>query len=111
MTRMSGAEIAATRHLLGLTRAEFAAKLGVKSPHTVKDWESGRLTARETLSADIHTIRSRHDAEVTRLATAAADGTIIALPGGPEPQGWYLAIGARILDRVPDAILDWADRP
>lgn len=106
MTRLSGAEVAATRHLIGLTRTELASKLSV-NPHTVKDLESGRLRASEGISNDITEIRQQHDRESERLAAAAADGTVIALPTGPEPRSWYLALGARVIDRVPDAILEW----
>ncbi|AUG28720.1 helix-turn-helix domain-containing protein [Microbacterium hominis] len=105
--RMSGAEVAATRHLVGLTRVEFAEKLGV-NPHTVKDLESGRLAPKTTgIYSDIAALRARHDAEASRLSTGAAEGIPIALPASPEPRGWYLALGARVLDRVPDAMLTW----
>lgn len=107
--RMSGAEIAATRHLIGLSQAELAAELSC-SRDAVKDWESGKLTPRSTLTADIAALRTAHDREVARLADGAADGIPIELPAGPKPRGWYLALGARVLDRQPDAILDWAAR-
>lgn len=104
--RMSGAEIAVTRHLLGLSQTEFAAELRV-SRDAVKDWESGKLIARASLSGDIAALRATHDREVDRLAQVAADGVPIDLPSGPRPRGWYLALGARVLDRVPEAMLEW----
>jgi hypothetical protein len=30
-------------------------------------------------------------------------------PSEPLPRGWYLALGARVLDREPDAMLEWGD--
>lgn len=103
--QMTGAEVAATRHLIGLTQAELAASLDV-SRHSVKDWESGRFTARPGVVADIGKLRAEHDAETTRLARDAETMTI-QLPSGPKPQGWYRALGARVLDAVPDAMIDW----
>ena len=103
---MSGAEIAATRHLIGLTQQEFADKLGV-SRQSVKDWERSKFSARPGVIADITALRHRHDAATRDLVAAAENGTVIGLPDGPEPRGWYLAMGARVIDEVPDAILDW----
>lgn len=104
---MTGAEIAATRHLLGLSQAELASMLSV-GRDAVKDWERGKFQARPGVIADLATLRTEHDRETARLAKGAADGIPIALPAGPRPRGWYLALGARILDRVPDAMIDWA---
>ena len=36
-------------------------------------------------------------------------GGIIELPAEPMPQGWYRALGARLLDQYPDAMLEWAE--
>lgn len=102
----TAAEIAATRHLLGLSQAELAEELHV-SRTSVKDWEAGKFQARRGVIADLGVLRGRHDAEVDRLAEGARDGVLIQIPRGPKPQGWYLALAARVLDRVPDAMLDW----
>lgn len=107
MDTMTGAEIAATRHLLGLSQSELAAMLNV-GRDAVKDWERGRFTARPGVVTDLLALREAHDQEVARLTDGADDGNIIHLPDGPKPRGWYLALGARVLDRVPDAMLDWA---
>ena len=106
--RMTGAEIAATRHLLGLSQAELAAELNV-GRHAVKDWESGRFHARAGVVADLLALREIHDREAARLIQGADDGIIIALPSGPKPRGWYLALGARVIAAVPDAMLDWVE--
>lgn len=107
MTTMTGAEVAATRHLLGLTRNDLAGMLRV-NPHTVKAWESGSQQARPGVIAELQAIRAKHDQEVRRLIEGARDGVPIEFPDGPKPRGWYLAMGARVLDAVPDAMLDWA---
>ena len=107
--RITGAEIVATRHLLGLSQAEFADAIGVNR-HAVKDWESGRFTARPGVATDILALRAQHDAEVDRLVAGAADGIPIELPDRPKPRGWYVALGARVLDRAPDAILHWCEQ-
>lgn len=105
---MSGTELAATRHLLGLSQQDLADLLKVNR-YTVRDWERERFSPREGIMQEITRLRQEHDHAVSVLADAAANGEIIALPSKPKPAGWYLAIGARILDRVPDAQLEWHD--
>jgi transcriptional regulator with XRE-family HTH domain len=106
--QMTGAEIAAARHLIGLSQAELAEALSV-GRHAVKDWESGRFTARPGVVTELRALLDTHTAEVDRLQVAAADGVPIHLPRGPRPPGWYLALGARVLDRDPGAMLEWQD--
>lgn len=106
--KLTGAEIAATRHLIGLTQQELADELGV-SRHAVKDWESGRFSARAGVVSDLLHLRGAHDVEARRLIKGALDGIPIHLPRGPKPQGWYLALGARVLAVEVDAMLEWAD--
>lgn len=108
MTSMTGAQIAATRHLVGLSQAELSGILEVNR-NTVKDWERGAFNARPGVVADLLALRARHDDEADRLTAAAADGIPIELPSGPMPRGWYLALAARVLDRDPDAEMNWLD--
>lgn len=103
---MSGTELAATRHLLGLSQQDLADLLKVNR-YTVRDWERGKHEPRAGVLHELELLRREHTEAVDVLAHAAADGEIIGLPQGPKPSGWYLAIGARILDRVPDAQLEW----
>lgn len=103
---MTGAEIAATRHLLGLSQADLAAMLHV-GRDAVKDWERSKFNARPGVILDLLALRAQHDHEAQRLIRGARDGVTIELPDGPKPRGWYLAMGARVLDAVPDAMLDW----
>lgn len=106
--RMSAPEVAATRKLIGLTLSEVAEALGVNIS-TARDWERGRFQPREGLVSDLLALRDEHDGEFRRLLPAAQDGIPIYLPRGPRPAGWYLALGARLLDRVPDVMLEWVD--
>lgn len=102
---MTAAEIAATRHLIGLSQAELADELNVNR-HSVKDWESGRFAARQGVVTDLIALRAQHEAELTQMVQRAEQSPI-AIPNGPRPRGWYLALGARLLDRLPDVQIDW----
>lgn len=97
---MNPAQIAATRHLIGLSQAELAEALNVNR-HAVKDWESGRFTARPGVITDLAALRAEHDAELSEL------GQRFEVPSGPRPRGWYLALAARLLDRDPHAEVEW----
>ena len=103
---MTPAMIAATRRLIGLTADQLAGELGV-NPRTVRGWESGRYSPSDGPVKDLLRLRGEHDAEADALTDAARGGEAITLPGGPRPQGWYLALAARVLDREPGAGIDW----
>lgn len=102
---MTAARIAATRHMIGLSQAELAAALGVNR-HAVKDWESGRFAARPGVLSDLEALRREHDIELAELAEVA-ERAEVELPSGPRPRGWYLALGARLLDRAPGVVVTW----
>ena len=105
MADATAAQIAATRHLIGLSQAELAGALGVNR-HAVKDWESGRFAARPGVVADLAALRAEHDAELEAMMARTAHGSV-EVPSGPRARGWYLALGARLLDRLPNAQIDW----
>ena len=104
--RMSPAEVAATRHLLGLSQSELCDLLGI-ARSTLHDWERGKWRPSAGLQADLLALRAEHDAEAERLADGAADGMIISLTPGPRHLGWSVALGARVMDRVPGAMIEW----
>ena len=104
--RMSPAEVAATRHLLGLSQSELCDLLGI-ARSTLHDWERGKWRPSAGLQADLLALRAEHDVEVGRLTRGAAEGEVIALVPGSRPRGWYVGLGARVLDRVPGAMLEW----
>jgi transcriptional regulator with XRE-family HTH domain len=103
---MSGAEMAATRHLLGLSQAELAEALRV-SRYAVRDWESGKLSVVPGVVRELGALRAQHDLALRRLLPAAREGVPIELGHEPRPRGWYLALGARVIAAVPDAELSW----
>lgn len=105
--RMTPAQIAATRHLIGLSQAELADALNVNR-HAVKDWESGRFAARVGVIADLAALRAEHDAELAELVAHAKDSEV-EVPSGPRSRGWYLALAARLVDRLPSARVVWAE--
>ena len=108
MESMSAAEVAATRKLIGLTLQEVADTLGVGIT-AVRDWERGRFVPRQSLADALLELRKEHDQAFFQLLEGAEDGLVIMLSRGPRPQGWYLALGARIIDRMPDVMLEWDD--
>ena len=105
--RMSGAEVAATRSLLGLSQQDLAGILGVRRD-TVRDWERDRFGIGPGPATDLASLRARHDRETRVARQAAADGITAELAADPMPRGWYVAVGARVLDTHPDAQLSWA---
>ena len=106
---ISPAEVSATRHLIGLSISELAEQLHV-SRMSVHDWERGKFTPREGLVSDLLALREAHDRALDELADYhETQGGIIELPAEPMPQGWYRALGARLLDQHPDAMLEWAE--
>ena len=93
----------------GLSISELAEQLHV-SRMSVHDWERGKFTPREGLVSDLLALREAHDRALDELADYhETQGGIIELPAEPMPQGWYRALGARLLDQYPDAMLEWAE--
>lgn len=106
----TGAEAAATRHLIGLSAIQLATALDVKRA-TINDWERERFTPSIGLREDLADLRERHDRALAALIDYHDnDGGIIALPAAPMPAGWYRALGARLLDHRPNAMLAWEPR-
>ena len=103
---MTPAMIAATRRLIGLTVDQLAEALRV-NPRTVRGWESGRYSPSDGPVRDLLELRGEHDAETDALTDAAQSGDVV-LPDGPRPQGWYLALAARVLDRESGALVTWS---
>lgn len=104
---MNGVKIAATRQLLGLSRGELAAILDV-SAETLRGWEAEIRPPKPSALATLAGLRARHDAEAAQLVETALDGTPIIIPTEPMPEGWYLALTARVIDRDPEARIDRA---
>ena len=103
---LTAAVIAATRHLVGLSQAEFAPLVGV-GRDSIKGWEAGKASPRAQAVSAILSLREQHDREVEAARAFATDGLPVSL-GGDMPRGWYVAVAARLLDTHPDAALSWA---
>lgn len=104
--RMTGAEYAAWRHLLGLTGDELAAMLGVR-PRTARAWETDRDPIPYGVPAQLAQIKAEHDALAQRYASTdevigiVRDKTVATAC----PRGWYVAAAARALH--PDMDIEW----
>lgn len=104
---MTAAQVAATRRLLGLTVDQLGDELAI-NPRTIRAWETGKYSPSETAVLALLALRAEHDAELAELMDKVAQGPV-ALPSGPRERGWYLALGARILDRLPAARIGWQE--
>ena len=106
---LTGAELAARRHLIGVTLDELATILHV-NPRTVRAWESGRdsIPARITDELagliDEHTELVQQMLNSERIIRIARDKTANTL----RPRGWYIAAAARAIAEQPDLMVDWS---
>ena len=103
---MSPAEVACTRHLLGLSQTELCGMLGI-ARSTLHDWERGKFSPSAGLHRDLSALRALHDAKTEQLAADAKAGETTSLAEVRYPDGWHVGLGARILDRMPHARIEW----
>lgn len=108
MDRMTAAELAAWRHLLGLTLDELADQIGV-NPRTTRSWETGRDPIPPRITDEIATLRARHDNLVSAyLDTDEVIGIVRDKAADtPMPRGWYVAAAARAMQSDPDLMVEW----
>ncbi|WOF23859.1 helix-turn-helix domain-containing protein [Microbacterium betulae] len=93
-TTLTAEEIAARRHLIGLTLEELAAELGV-NPRSIRRWEAGTATPSAGVEADLERLVAEHTADTDRYPDIDEN----------RPRGWVIAALARRLDRAPgDAV-------
>lgn len=106
--RMSAAEFACWRHLLGLTLDELAETMGV-NPRTVRAWEAGRDLIPERIRDELDALKARHDDLVTRYLDADEVIGIVRDKAAdtPMPRGWYVAAAARAMQSDPDLMVEW----
>ena len=107
--RMTGAEMAAWRHLLGLTLDELAEALAV-NVRTTRSWESGRDPIPLRIRAEVATLVVEHGELAARMVD---DGRPVAITRdkaapSPRPRGWYVAAAARALAVEPGLMVEWA---
>lgn len=113
--RMTAAEFACWRHLLGLTLDEIADVLTNRhgeplNGRTPRAWESGRFPIPTHINAAIAALVAEHDQLVRRyLDTEEIIGIVRDKTAEtPRPRGWYVAAAARALHEDPDLMIDWA---
>lgn len=104
---MTPVHVAATRRLLGLTADQLGQALDI-NPRTIRGWEAGKYTPSETATQALLGLRAEHDAELATMLQHAKAGAV-EIPGGPKARGWYLALAARLIDRLPDARVTWRE--
>lgn len=107
--RMSGAEFAAHRHLVGLTLDELATTLGV-NPRTARAWETGRDPISLWVRPELAQLVVEHGRLATSLATDGRPVMIVrdkSAGDAPRPRGWYVAAAARALVMEPDLEVEW----
>ena len=107
--RMTGAEMAAWRHLLGLTLDELAEALAV-NVRTTRSWESGRDPIPLRIRAEVAGLVVEHGELAARMVD---DGRPVAITRdkavpSPRPRGWRVAAAARALAVEPELMVDWA---
>ena len=107
--RMTGAEMAAWRHLLGLTLDELAEALAV-NVRTTRSWESGRDPIPLRIRDEVSVLVAEHGNLAARMT---ADGRPVGIvrdkaTPSPRPRGWYVAAAARALAVEPGLMVEWA---
>lgn len=107
---MSSAEATATRHLIGLTFEQVGEALEI-NPRSVRRWESGSSLPGPGAAGALRALRAEHDKDTKRLCAKAAKTSPLPIPtgeGSARPAGWWKAVAARVLDRLPETVIEWA---
>ncbi len=109
MERMTGAEFAARRHLLGLTLDELASILGV-NPRTVRAWEAERDPIPHRVPDELDARIVEHTALAQEVAAAGSMQIVRAKRDDQDrPRGWYVAAAARATAINPDLRVEWIE--
>ena len=105
--RMTGAEFATRRHLLGLTLDELAAVLGV-NPRTTRSWETERDQIPARLPAELDALTAEHTKLAQDMAHAGSVQIVRAKHDTQDrPRGWYVAAAALATATKPDLRVEW----
>lgn len=105
--RMAGAELAVTRHLLGLSVDDLADELEV-NPRTVRSWEQGRDPIPDRVPDELAELRDRHDRLVGEMLHGPSPVRIrYEKDYGTGPRGWRVAAAARAMGIYPDLEVEW----
>lgn len=106
---MTSAEATATRHLIGLTFEQVGEALDI-NPRSVRRWESGSSLPGAGAAGALRALRVEHDEDTSRLVAIARKGEALLIPtgeGDTRPAGWWKAVAARVLDRLPGTVIEW----
>ncbi len=107
--RMTGAEFAARRHLLGLTLDELASILGV-NPRTVRAWEAERDPIPPRVPDELDALIVEHTALTQEVAAAGSMQIVRAKRDSQDrPRGWYVAAAARATAANPGLRVEWIE--
>ena len=107
--RMTGAEFAARRHLLGLTLDELASALGV-NPRTTRSWETERDQIPARLPAELDALTAEHTKLAQEMIAAGSVQIVRAKHDDQDrPRGWHVAAAARATATKPDLRVEWIE--
>ena len=107
--RMTGAEFAARRHLLGLTLDELASALGV-NPRTTRSWETERDQIPARLPAELDALTAEHTKLAQEMIAAGSVQIVRAKHDNQDrPRGWHVAAAARATAAKPDLRVEWIE--
>lgn len=108
MTRLSAAEFAARRHLIGLTLDQLADVLHVNR-RTVRSWEQGRMPIPERITDELNNLITQHDQLLERILDSDIPVYLPRRAGDAQgmPGGWYVAAAARAVAIQPLTELEW----
>lgn len=107
--RMTGAEFAARRHLLGLTLDELASALGV-NPRTTRSWETERDQIPARLPAELDALTDEHTKLAQEMIAAGSVQIVRAKHDNQDrPRGWHVAAAARATAAKPDLRVEWIE--
>lgn len=107
--RMTGAEFAARRHLLGLTLDELASILGV-NPRTVRAWEAERDPIPPRVPDELDALIVEHTALTQEMAAAGSVQIVRAKRDDQDrPRGWHVAAAARATAANPGLRVEWIE--
>lgn len=112
--RMTGLELAAWRHLLGLSRPELAGMLGVRDD-TLKAWEADRDPIPYRIPDEIRRLDEAHRERVQVILNRNDCAVIDRNPAHgietPPPKGWMVGAVARALAQNPGVMAEWYNGP
>lgn len=109
MERMTGAEFAAHRHLIGLTLDELASILGV-NPRTVRAWEAERDPIPPRVPDELDALIVEHTALAQEVAAAGSMQIVRAKRDDQDrPRGWHVTAAARATAINPGLRVEWIE--